>query len=121
MVAACINAETGVGPAIASGNQVNKGICALLPIAPTNKQRVTIVSVISPEGIILALSAISIIDNVLKVLKRMKIPNRKPKSPIRFMIKAFLAALLLAWSLNQNPMSKYEDRPTPSQPINSIK
>ena len=37
MVAAWINAETGVGPAIASGNQVNSGICADLPIAPMNK------------------------------------------------------------------------------------
>ena len=40
MVAACIKADTGVGPAIASGNQVNKGICALLPIAPTNNNNV---------------------------------------------------------------------------------
>src|ERR1700712_5359105 len=36
MVAAWINAETGVGPAIASGSQVNKGSWADLPIAPTN-------------------------------------------------------------------------------------
>jgi hypothetical protein len=33
MVAACINADTGVGPAIASGNQVYNGICADLPQA----------------------------------------------------------------------------------------
>src|SRR5690606_22094948 len=33
MVAAWMSAETGVGPAIASGNQVNNGICALLPVA----------------------------------------------------------------------------------------
>ena len=39
MVAACIKAETGVGPAMASGSQVNKGICADLPMAPTNKQK----------------------------------------------------------------------------------
>jgi hypothetical protein len=35
---ACINADTGVGPAIASGNQVY-GICADLPQAPMNKQK----------------------------------------------------------------------------------
>ena len=47
MVAACISAETGVGPAIASGNQVNKGICALLPVAPTNSNKVmTVISVL---------------------------------------------------------------------------
>jgi len=39
IVAACINADTGVGPSIASGNQVCKPICADLPIAPTNKNK----------------------------------------------------------------------------------
>jgi hypothetical protein len=33
------NAETGVGPAIASGNQVYNGICADLPQAPMNKAK----------------------------------------------------------------------------------
>jgi hypothetical protein len=32
-IAACINAETGVGPAIASGSQVYNGICADFPQA----------------------------------------------------------------------------------------
>ena len=36
MVAAWINADTGVGPAIASANQVCNGICADLPAAPKN-------------------------------------------------------------------------------------
>src|SRR5574341_2353801 len=34
IVAAWIRAETGVGPAIASGNHVRSGICADLPVAP---------------------------------------------------------------------------------------
>jgi hypothetical protein len=38
MVAA-YHADTGVGPAIASGNQVYNGICADLPQAPMNKQK----------------------------------------------------------------------------------
>ena len=37
MVAAWMSAETGVGPAIASGSHVNKGICADFPTAPINK------------------------------------------------------------------------------------
>ena len=45
MVAACIKAETGVGPAIASGNHVYKGICALLPAAPINSN--IVIAVIS--------------------------------------------------------------------------
>ena len=56
MVAACINAETGVGPAIASGSQVNKGICALLPIAPTNNNKV--IPVISALDNLAKLSAV---------------------------------------------------------------
>ena len=36
MVAAWINAETGVGPSIASGSQLKSGICALLPVAANN-------------------------------------------------------------------------------------
>jgi hypothetical protein len=38
-VAACISAETGVGPSIASGNQVCNPNCADLPIAPINKKK----------------------------------------------------------------------------------
>jgi hypothetical protein len=37
--ACCINAETGVGPAIASGSQVYNGICADFPQAPMNKSK----------------------------------------------------------------------------------
>jgi len=36
MVAAWISADTGVGPSIASGNQVCSINCADLPIAPIN-------------------------------------------------------------------------------------
>src|SRR4029079_11691708 len=38
MVAAWISAEIGVGPSIESGNQTCSGTCALLPIAPMNRQ-----------------------------------------------------------------------------------
>ncbi len=34
IVAACINADTGVGPSIASGSQICNGNMALLPAAP---------------------------------------------------------------------------------------
>jgi len=37
MVAAWISALTGVGPAMASGSQTYKGICADLPVAPTSR------------------------------------------------------------------------------------
>src|SRR5216110_528011 len=39
IVAAWISADTGVGPAMASGSQTYSGICALLPVAPMNNNR----------------------------------------------------------------------------------
>ena len=46
------------------------------------------------------------------------IPIAKPKSPILFTIKAFIAALLAVSFLYQNPINNYEHKPTPSQPKN---
>src|SRR6202021_982663 len=38
MVAAWISAEIGVGPSMESGSHMCSGICADLPMAPTNRQ-----------------------------------------------------------------------------------
>ena len=45
MVAAWIRAETGVGPAIASGSHTWRGNWADLPMAPPNRRRAATVSV----------------------------------------------------------------------------
>jgi hypothetical protein len=51
IVAAWINALTGVGPSIASGNHTYSGICADFPVAPTNINRQIAVNVpICPNG-----------------------------------------------------------------------
>src|SRR5256885_14849519 len=50
IVAAWINADTGVGPCIASGSHVNRGICADLPVQPRNRNSVTAVTV-APAGV----------------------------------------------------------------------
>jgi hypothetical protein len=39
IVAACNNDDTGVGPSIASANQVCNPTCADLPIAPINNKK----------------------------------------------------------------------------------
>ena len=49
------------------------------------------------------------------------IPIPKPKSPILFTINALIAALLAEFFLCQNPISRYEHKPTPSQPKNNCK
>ena len=51
MVAAWISAEIGVGPSIESGSQTCSGNCALLPIAPMNRQmQITVISIQSVPG-----------------------------------------------------------------------
>ena len=42
IVAACINADTGVGPSIASGNHVCNPNCADLPTAPIKRNNAII-------------------------------------------------------------------------------
>ena len=37
MVAAWMRADTGVGPSMASGSQMNSGICADLPVRARNR------------------------------------------------------------------------------------
>ncbi len=55
-------------------------------------------------------------SRVPKVTKIRNIPARNPASPIRLTMKAFLPASEALCLWNQNPMSRYEQRPTPSHP-----
>src|SRR5437667_12544597 len=57
MVAAWINALTGVGPSIASGSHTYSGICADLPVAPTKSNNAIVVSTGAPAASACALSA----------------------------------------------------------------
>ena len=51
MVAAWISAEMGVGPSIESGSHTCSGNCALLPMAPMNRQmQITVISIQSVPG-----------------------------------------------------------------------
>ena len=50
MVAACINADTGVGPSMASGNQTCKGNMALFPAPPINIKIVAQVRADAPRN-----------------------------------------------------------------------
>ena len=46
-------------------------------------------------------------------------PRMKPKSPTRLTKKAFMLAKMAVGLLNQKPMSRYDTKPTASQPKNS--
>src|SRR5687767_7770253 len=101
MVAAWINAETGVGPAIASGNHVYKGICALLPVAPTNNSIVTtVISVAFSFARVAALNN-SVKESVSVLATSQNKAIRNARSPMRFITNALFAALLYSWFLNQ--------------------
>src|SRR5512143_1674762 len=118
MVAAWIKADTGVGPSMASGSQVYRGIWADFPVAPKNRHRVMAVRSPEPMGNLAARGKTSEKLIVPKVQKIRKTPNRNPKSPIRLTTKAFLPASDADFFSYQKPMSRYEHRPTPSQPTN---
>jgi hypothetical protein len=53
IVAACISADTGVGPSIAMGNQTCSPICELLAIAPINKHiPIRVITLLFISGVI---------------------------------------------------------------------
>src|SRR3989442_11090758 len=107
MVAAWINAETGVGPAMASGNQVYRGICADLPVQPRNRNSVITVMVLPPATSTVGAWAKRVTKSSDPVdQKIMNIATMNPKSPMRFMMNALRPALAFASSLNQKPISK---------------
>jgi hypothetical protein len=49
----------------------------------------------------------------------MNIATSRPKSPMRLTMNAFFPASAFTFSLNQNPISRYEQSPTPSHPTNN--
>ena len=119
IVAAWISADTGVGPAIASGNHTNSGICALLPVAPTNSSNV-IATMMGEFNALMAATLPNTSEKVTlpKVTKIAMIARMNPTSPMRLTTKALRPASAFLMLLNQKPINRYEHRPTSSQPTN---
>src|SRR5918996_2882629 len=117
IVAAWLSAETGVGPSIASGSHVCSGICAGLPTAPAKSRSETRVAV--PEAIAPAEPNTSSNSTDPVVTKIRKIPISIAVSPMRVTMNAFFPASAAAFRSCQKAISRYEQRPTPSQPTYS--
>src|SRR3989338_4330083 len=115
MVAAWISAETGVGPSMASGSQTCRGNWADLPTAPQKSRSVIEVKSAGLKAGAAEKSALKSSVPMEKKISRM--PKKKPMSPARVKIKAFLAAAAAEGFSNQKPIRKYEHRPTSSQKI----
>ena len=129
IVAAWISADTGVGPSIASGNQVCSPNCADLPTAArkrkqqkhvrpctSNPHKTRVASCSagahakSPTNCVVPASCTPV-----------KILNARPKSPTRFISIALIADLFACKRVNQKLIKRYDARPTPSQPRKSTK
>src|SRR5246500_302334 len=114
IVAAWINADTGVGPSIASPSQDCSGTCADLPHAASNSSSPIAVSTPSLAVGVAAKTPLNEIDpNVANITN---MASARPTSPTRFTTNAFLAAVAADGLWYQNPISRYDARPTPSQP-----
>ncbi len=74
-----------------------------------------------PTGIVAAakLALMRSMSSVPRACQSTNMPSRKPASPMRLTMNAFLPAAAFSGSSNQNPISRYDARPTPSQPTNS--
>ena len=117
MVAAWIRADTGVGPAMASGSQVWRGNWADLPI--TAQSRAT-APMSNAQWVIRPWTASSLIrcaSNVRPAAKnRIDTPTSSPTSPTRVVKNAFRAASEMSCCSHQWPISMKEQRPMISQP-----
>jgi hypothetical protein len=119
MVAAWISAETGVGPSIASGNHACNGNWPDLPHAPISSS--------NPISSTVVESALPTLGKMSPKLSEPNVENirniaiSRPASPTRFMMNAFLPAVVALGRRYQNAISRYEARPTPSQPMNVIR
>ncbi len=93
MVAAWIRADTGVGPAMASGSHVWRGNCADLPMTPMNRATAPASRAVSPMAPVSAASLMAVMSKVWPAAKNMvTIPTSRPMSPVRVVRKAFMAA-----------------------------
>src|SRR5689334_4671043 len=104
IVAACINAETGVGPSIASGNQICNGNIALFPAPPMNTRQTPHVNAETPrkDEVTAVFNSLDPgeVNRWIIVLKskvpeqneRIKMPIKKPRSANRVTTNAFFDA-----------------------------
>ena len=110
IVAACIRAEIGVGPSIASGNHTWRGNCADFATAPRNNKKAH--KVVSKELTpLLGIQLLAILNKSLNsklpvIQKKPKIPNNRPKSPTRLVTKAIWQALAAIGRVNKKPINK---------------
>ena len=106
MVAAWMSADTGVGPAMASGSHTCSGNWADFPIAPPKSRSAAAVSVPAARPPCIAFAVIAGMFAVPAAKVSTKIPNRNGTSPVFVVMNALIAALEFSFSSHQCPMSR---------------
>ena len=107
IVAAWMRADTGVGPAIASGSHTYSGSCADLPAAPRNSSAAIAVAVTAASsGARSRMPFSPEYWSVPSAENARKIASMKPQSPTRLVTNAFFPAAAFASFVNQNEMRK---------------
>ena len=108
IVAAWINALTGVGPSIASGNQTCSGNCPDLPTAPQKiSSATTVIAGPSEAQAALESSRPAIIKEQRSASPiKPEHPEEESISPIRVVMNAFFAAAAALGFSIQKPISK---------------
>src|SRR5271166_1691080 len=114
IVAAWISAETGVGPSIASSSQDWSGTWADLPHAPRSSRKPRAVTTPWLADPTAPKTPVKVTEPNCANISM--IATDRPTSPTRFAMKAFFAAVAAVGLYCQKPISRYDARPTPSQP-----
>ena len=131
IVAAWISAEIGVGPSIESGSHTCSGTCARLAHRadeqadadhrhqPTRRGRRRCPASLPRSSAPWRTRSRS--PACRSNAARRPMPSRKPKSPTRLTRNALRLAKIAVGRLYQKPISRYDTRPTASQPKNSCR
>ncbi len=114
-----MSADTGVGPAMASGSQVCSGNWPDFEVTPPNRHSAPSsrrVLLTPPESAAWLMCRTSKLD--APAAKKVRItPIISPTSPTRLVRNALSDASVLRCSSHQCPMSTKEQTPTSSQPV----
>jgi hypothetical protein len=117
MVAAWISADTGVGPAMASGSHTCRMNWPLFDITAAVRHRLATSKrwwLMSPA---LANSLVLRMSNEPAAQNRTVMPTSSPTSPTRFVMNALSAASLFGFSSHQWPINTKEHKPTSSHDV----
>ena len=118
IVAAWISADTGVGPAMASGSHVCSTNWPDFDItAAVSQQRGDQQHEVVDAAVVGHRVDLEDVEAVRPPKNNVIIPTSRPTSPTRLVMNALRAASEFGFSSHQCPMSTNEQRPTSSQPV----